>query len=281
MLENSSSVMERRRMCNKNNYLLKSSLTDKLLQLSGAPSFPPWRDRHSFIMSACCRHVLGLLLSIIGFLGTIFICALPLWKVSAFVGSSITTSQIDFVGLWVTCVMRSTGKMQCKSYNSIQDLPKDLQGARVLIVFAIIIQFFGIVLGVVGAKCTNFIPDARRKTKADIASGVLFLIAASLVALPVHWTTRTIVNDMFNPDLPSDQRRDLGASLFIGLVSAGLLYLGGALLCCSYFCRIETECDVKSAHTNTKQQRSSRQRSTRNKKKISWWFHSLFDWVHC
>ncbi|XP_039887974.1 claudin-like protein ZF-A89 [Simochromis diagramma] len=188
-------------------------------------------------MSARCTHVLGLLLSIIGFLGTIFICALPLWKVSAFVGSSITTSQIDFVGLWVTCVIRSTGKMQCKSYNSIQDLPQDLQDARVLIVFAIIIQFCGILLGVGGSKCTNFIPDARRKTKADIASGVLFLIAARLVALPVYWTTHAIFKDMFNPDLTNNQRTELGASLYIGWVSAGLLYLGGALLCCSYFCR--------------------------------------------
>ncbi|XP_003447073.1 claudin-4-like [Oreochromis niloticus] len=219
-------------------------------------------------MSACCRHVLGLLLSIIGFLGTIFICALPLWKISTFIGSSITTSQIHYEGLWVMCVIRSTDEMQCKSYNSIQDLPQDLQGARVLIVFAIIIQFCGILLGVVGSKCINFIPDARRKTKAAIASGVLFLIAASLVALPVHWTTYAIVSDMFNPDLADDQRRHLGASLFIGWVSAGLLYLGGALLCLSFFCRNETECDVKSAHTNTKQQHSSRQRS-RNKKKVS------------
>ncbi|XP_005452708.1 claudin-4-like [Oreochromis niloticus] len=220
-------------------------------------------------MSACCRHVLGLLLSIIGFLGTIFICALQMWKISGFIGSSITISEIHWEGLWLKCVMRSTGEMQCKSYNSIQDLPQDLQDARVLIVFAIIIQFFGIVLGVVGAKCTNFIPDSRRKTKAAIASGVLLLTAASLVALPVQWTTHAIVNDMFNPDLANNQRTVLGASLFIGWVSAGLLYLGGALLCCSFFCRNETECDVKSAHTNTKQQRSSRQRSPRNKEKVS------------
>ncbi|XP_063340730.1 claudin-4-like [Pelmatolapia mariae] len=220
-------------------------------------------------MSACCRHVLGLLLSIIGFLGTIFICALPLWKTSVFFGSSNTVSQIHFEGLWEMCVIRSTGNMQCKSYDSIQDLPKDLQDARVLIVFAIIIQFCGILLSVVGSKCINFIPDARRKTKADIASGVLLLIAASLVALPVYWTTHAIVKDMFNPDLTNNQRTDLGASLYIGWVSAGLLYLGGALLCRSFFCRNETECDVKSAHTNTKQQRSSRQRSTRNKKKVS------------
>ncbi|XP_076745409.1 claudin-4-like [Maylandia zebra] len=220
-------------------------------------------------MAVSCRQILGLVSAIIGVLGTIVICFLPLWKVSDFISADIATTYVIFEGLWVNCILLTKHEMECKEYDSTLTLPQDLQDARVLIVFAIIIQFFGIVLGVVGAKCTNFIPDARRKTKADIASGVLFLIAASLVALPVHWTTRTIVNDMFNPDLASDQRRDLGASLFIGLVSAGLLYLGGALLCCSYFCRIETECDVKSAHTYTKQQRSSRQRSTRNKKKVS------------
>lgn len=246
MLENSSSVMGTRRMCNKNNYLLKSSLTDKLLQLSGAPSFPPWRDRHSFIMSACCTHVLGFLLSIIGFLGTIFICALLMWKISAFIGSSITTSQIHFVGLWVTCVMRSTGEMQCKSYNSIQDLPKDLQGARVLIIFAIIIQFCGILLSVVGSKCINFVPNKWQKTKVVIASGVLFFIAGILVALPVSSCWINLTNSMNSNSLFLDNFDTVepGAVLYIGWATAGLLCLGGGLLCCSFSSRNDTEYEV-------------------------------------
>ncbi|CAI5643190.1 unnamed protein product [Oreochromis niloticus] len=197
-------------------------------------------------MSACCRHVLGLLLSIIGFLGTIFICALPLWKVSTFTGSSITTSQIHFVGLWVTCVIRSTGKMQCKSYNSIQDLPKDLQGARVLIVFAIIIQFFGIVLGVVGSKCINFVPNKWQKTKVVIASGALFIIAGFLVALPVSscWINLTISMNSNSLFLDNVHRVEPGAVLYIGWAPAGLLYLGGGLLCCSFSSRNETDYEV-------------------------------------
>ncbi|KAL3970858.1 ATPase inhibitor, mitochondrial [Sarotherodon galilaeus] len=198
-------------------------------------------------MAVSCRQILGLVSAIIGVLGTIVICFLPLWKVSDFISADIATTYVIFEGLWVNCILLTTDEMECKEYDSTLTLPQDLQDAKVLIVFAIIIQFFGIVL----------------------ASGVLFLIAASLVFLPVHWTTHAIVSDMFNPDLADDQRRHLGASLFIGWVSAGLLCLGGALLCCSFFYRNETECDVKSAHTNTKQQRSSRQRSTRNKKKVS------------
>ncbi|XP_039887973.1 claudin-4-like [Simochromis diagramma] len=190
-------------------------------------------------MSACCRHVLGLLLSIIGFLGTILICVLPLWKISLFKDSSITTSQIHYVGLWVTCA----GEMPCKSYNSIQDLPKDLQGARVLIVFAIIIEFCGILLSVVGSKCINFVPNKWQKTKVVIASGVLFFIAGILVALPVSscWINSVNFNSLFLDDIHTVFP---GPMLYIGCLTAGLLCLGGGLLCCSFSSRNETEYEV-------------------------------------
>ncbi|XP_071362624.1 claudin-4-like isoform X3 [Trachinotus anak] len=178
------------------------------------------------------RQILGMALALIGFLGSILICAVPMWKVTAFIGANIVTSQLTWEGLWMNCVMQSTGQMQCKVYDSLLALSQDLQAARALVVIAIIVGVFGILLGVVGGKCTNCLEDERQKSKVAIAAGITFLIAGLLVLIPVCWTANTITRDFHNPILINAQRRELGASLYIGWGAAGLLLLGGGLLCC-------------------------------------------------
>uniref|UniRef100_UPI0037E700CB claudin-4-like n=1 Tax=Semicossyphus pulcher TaxID=241346 RepID=UPI0037E700CB len=191
------------------------------------------------------RQMLGLTLAVIGFLGSIIICALPMWKVTAFIGANIVTAQVIWEGLWMNCVTQSTGQMQCKVYDSLLALPQDLQAARALTVIAIIVGVFGIIFGVVGGKCTNFVEDERQKCKVAIASGIIFIIAGLMVLIPVCWTANTVIRDFYNPVLTNAQRRELGASLYIGWGSAGLLFLGGGLLCSSCPPRDENDYGVK------------------------------------
>lgn len=179
------------------------------------------------------RQILGISLAILGFLGSIVICGLPNWRVSAFIGANIVTSQNIWEGLWMNCVIQSTGQMQCKVYDSLLALPPDLQGARALVIIAIIAGVFGILLCIVGGKCTNFVEDESSKAKVAIASGVIFIIAGVLVLVPVCWSANTIIRDFYNPTLVDGQRRELGEALYIGWASAGLLLLGGGLLCSS------------------------------------------------
>ncbi|KAK7878752.1 hypothetical protein WMY93_030912 [Mugilogobius chulae] len=193
------------------------------------------------------RQMLGLVLAIIGFLGSIIICALPTWKVTAFIGANIVTSQVIWEGLWMNCVTQSTGQMQCKVYDSLLELPQDLQAARAMIVIAVIIGIFGVLLGVVGGKCTNFVDDERDKSKVALTSGIVFLIAGLMVMIPVCWTANTIIRDFYNPVLMSAQKRELGASLYIGWGAAGLLFLGGGLLCSSCPPKDEDDYNVKYA----------------------------------
>ncbi|XP_040005797.1 claudin-4-like [Xiphias gladius] len=193
------------------------------------------------------RQILGMALAIIGFLGSIIICALPTWKVTAFIGANIVTSQVIWEGLWMNCVTQSTGQMQCKVYDSLLALPQDLQAARALVIIAIIAGVFGTLLAVVGGKCTNFVDDERQKCKVAITAGIVFIIAGLLVLIPVCWTANTIIRDFYNPLLTNAQRRELGASLYIGWGSAGLLFLGGGLLCSSCPPRDENDYDVKYA----------------------------------
>ncbi|XP_075343153.1 claudin-4-like [Odontesthes bonariensis] len=196
-------------------------------------------------MVAGGRQLLGLALAIIGSLGSIIICGLPNWKVTAFIGANIVTSQVIWEGLWMNCVTQSTGQMQCKVYDSLLALPQDLQAARALVILAIILAVLGIMLGVVGGKCTNFVEDERQKSRVAVASGVVFIIAGLLVLITVCWTANTIIRDFYNPVLTNAQKRELGASLYIGWASAGLLFLGGGLLCSSCPPSEESNYDVR------------------------------------
>lgn len=197
-------------------------------------------------MAVSCRQILGLVSAIIGVLGTIVICFLPLWKVSDFISADIATTYVIFEGLWVNCILLTKHEMECKEYDSTLTLPQDLQDARVLIVFAIIIEFCGVLLSVVGSKCINFVPNKWQKTKVVIASGVLFFIAGILVALPVSSCWINLTNSMNSNSLFLDNFETVepGAVLYIGWATAGLLCLGGGLLCCSFSSRNETEYEV-------------------------------------
>uniref|UniRef100_A0A673IP56 Claudin b n=1 Tax=Sinocyclocheilus rhinocerous TaxID=307959 RepID=A0A673IP56_9TELE len=134
-------------------------------------------------------QIMGISTAMLGWLGVIIVCALPQWKVSAFIGANIVTAQVIWEGMWMNCVVQSTGQMQCKVYDSMLALSSDLQAARALVIIAIIICIFGLVLGIAGGKCTNFVEREDSKTKVAIASGVIFIIAGVLVLVPVCWST--------------------------------------------------------------------------------------------
>lgn len=184
-------------------------------------------------MASLGLQVLGIALSIIGWLGCVVTCALPMWRVTAFIGNNIVTAQIVWEGLWMNCVVQSTGQMQCKIYDSMLALPQDLQAARALIVIAIVVAILGIMLSIIGGKCTNCVEDDSPKAKIMIVSGIVFIVAGILTLIPVSWSANNIIRDFYNPLVVDAQKRELGASLYIGWASAALFLLGGAMLCCN------------------------------------------------
>ncbi|XP_024250664.2 claudin-4-like [Oncorhynchus tshawytscha] len=178
-------------------------------------------------------EIVGIALGVIGFILGIVVCALPLWKVTAYIGANIITSQTIWEGLWMNCVIQSTGQMQCKVYDSLLALPQDLQAARAMTIIAIILGILGVMVSIVGAKCTNCIDDEPSKAKVMIISGIFFILAGILVLIPVSWSASTIIQDFYSPLLINAQKRELGASLYIGWGAAALLLIGGAMLCSS------------------------------------------------
>ncbi|XP_051255759.1 claudin-4 [Dicentrarchus labrax] len=178
-------------------------------------------------------EIVGIALGVIGFIIAIVTCALPMWRVTAFIGANIITAQTIWEGLWMNCVTQSTGQMQCKVYDSLLALPQELQASRAMMIIAIILGVLGVMISIVGAKCTNCIEDEPSKAKVMIISGIFFLIAGLLVLIPVSWTASVVIRDFYNPLLTNAQRRELGASLYIGWGAAALLLIGGAMLCSS------------------------------------------------
>nr|XP_057942900.1 claudin-4-like [Doryrhamphus excisus] len=182
-------------------------------------------------------QLVGISLAIIGFLGTILICGLPAWKVTAFVGSNIVTSQIFWEGLWMNCVIQSTGHSQCKAYDSILALPRDLQASRALVCVSLAVSVVAVGLYVLGARCTTFFRhDWPTKANVGLAGGVVFVIAGLLCIIPVSVSAHSIITGFFNP-LPTEERRgELGASIYVGWASGALLVIGGVLICSTYRC---------------------------------------------
>ncbi|XP_067112986.1 claudin-4-like [Osmerus mordax] len=184
-------------------------------------------------MVSAGMQMLGTALGLIGWIGAIIVCAMPMWRVSAFIGSNIVTSQTIWEGIWMNCVVQSTGQMQCKIYDSMLALSSDLQAARALTILSIVVGIMGILLSVAGGKCTNCVEDEASKAKVGVASGVTFIVAGVLCLIPVCWTANTVIQDFYNPLLVSSQKRELGAALYIGWGAAALMLIGGGLLCCN------------------------------------------------
>lgn len=168
-------------------------------------------------------QTLGVSVTVLGWLLVVVACSLPAWKVTAFVGADVVTWR----GLWVTCVLRSTGQMQCKSYDSILALPRDLRAARGMTVMSMVTGLCGAVVAVIGGRCTRCMEDERSKAKACVLAGAFFIVAGLLCLVCVSWSAYTTIATF------GAQKCDLGAALYVGWAAAALLLTGGGLLCCN------------------------------------------------
>lgn len=184
-------------------------------------------------MAAFGLEIIGITLSVLGWVLSIISCALPMWGVTAFIGSNIIIAQIFWEGLWMNCVVQSTGQMQCKVYDSMLALSPDLQAARALTVVSIIQGVLALLVAITGAKCTTCIDNEATKARVMIVAGATFITAAVMQLVPVSWSAHTIVMEFYNPLVPDAQKREIGASLYLGWAAAALLCAGGSILCCS------------------------------------------------
>lgn len=181
-------------------------------------------------MATTGMQLLGLIMSIVGWVCGAVVCAIPLWRVTAFIGNNIVTAQIIWEGLWMNCIVQSTGQIQCKVYDSMLALPSDMQAARGLTVLSILMCGMALALGVLGVKCTKCIGVNSVKARLARISGALFAIAGFLYLVPVCWTAHSIIRDFYDPHVAAPHKRELGPALYIGWGASALLLIGGSLL---------------------------------------------------
>ncbi|KAK2916295.1 hypothetical protein Q8A67_000669 [Cirrhinus molitorella] len=171
-------------------------------------------------------------LGILGLIAAVVTIAVPRWKISAFIGQNIITAQVQEEGLWMECVVQSTGQQQCKSYDSLLILSSDLQAARAMTIISCMLTVLCLLILCAGADFTTCIDNAEVKPKVSLVSAVGLIVAGLLLIIPVSWAANNVVRDFNNPLVVQSQKRELGACIFVGWGGGVLLLLAGGLLCC-------------------------------------------------
>ncbi|MEQ2230175.1 hypothetical protein ILYODFUR_026541 [Ilyodon furcidens] len=181
-------------------------------------------------MGRVSKEVSGQVISFIGLLLAAVSCGVPMWRVTTYIGANIVTGQIVWDGLWMNCVMQSTGQMQCKLNESLMRLSQDLQAARALVIICLVCGFVGFMITFIGAKCTSCLKKDASNATVVIIGGCLIILAAILILVPVCWSAAISISDFQSVLTIETQKREIGGSIYIGWASAAFLLIGGIIL---------------------------------------------------
>ncbi|XP_008307054.1 claudin f [Cynoglossus semilaevis] len=176
------------------------------------------------------KEIAAQIISFIGLVGVSVTCGIPMWRVTTYIGANIVTGQVVWDGLWMNCVMQSTGQMQCKLNESLMRLTPDLQAARALVIISLVCGGIGFIVSFIGAKCTSSLKKDSSKAIVVIIGGCLIIVAGILVLIPVCWSATITITDFMSALTLQTQKREIGASIYIGWASAGILLVGGIIL---------------------------------------------------
>ncbi|KAL4608138.1 claudin-1-like [Arapaima gigas] len=178
-------------------------------------------------------QMLGFSLAFLGFIGFFASTVMVEWKASSYTGDNIVTAQAMYEGLWKSCVWQSTGQIQCKVYESLLQMPAQIQATRALMISAILFSGLAALVTTVGMKCTTCLADApEQKDKVAIAGGALFILAGLCALVGTSYFANMIAANFYNPLTPTNARYEFGSAIFVGWGAATLAILGGAFLCC-------------------------------------------------
>ncbi|XP_051571046.1 claudin-4-like [Myxocyprinus asiaticus] len=183
-------------------------------------------------MGSAGVQIVCVALGVLGLIAAIVTIAVPRWKISSFTGQNIITAQLQEEGLWMECVVQSTGQQQCKAYESLLILGSELQAARAMTIICCLLTVLSLLILCAGADFTTCIDNEDIKPKISLVSAIGMLLAGLLLIIPVSWTANNVVRDFNNQLIPQSQKRELGACIFVGWGGGVLLLLAGGLLCC-------------------------------------------------
>ncbi|XP_042558018.1 claudin-20 [Dipodomys spectabilis] len=185
-------------------------------------------------MTSAGVQLLAFILALSGVSGVLTATLLPSWKVKVDMGSSIVTAILHLQGLWMDCTWYSTGMFSCTLKYSILSLPSHVQAARATMVLACVLSALGICTSVVGMKCTHLGGERETKRHASFAGGVCFVAAGVLGLIPTVWYMKEIIATFLDLTVPENNKHEPGGAVYVGFVSAMLLFISGIIFCTSY-----------------------------------------------
>uniref|UniRef100_A0A4W6DZZ8 Claudin n=1 Tax=Lates calcarifer TaxID=8187 RepID=A0A4W6DZZ8_LATCA len=165
------------------------------------------------------RPFLALVLGFIGLFGTVAVTAMPMWRVSAFIGANLIVMEELWEGLWMNCWRQANIKMQCKVYDSLLILPVELQAARGLMCVSIVLVVIS--LFVTGCGTQKSTCCRRQHKEQEHHSGL-------------SWVGHTVISKFYNPQVMDAEKRELGKALFLGWATSGVLLITGIITLLSY-----------------------------------------------
>ncbi|XP_061073399.1 claudin 15-like b [Conger conger] len=183
-------------------------------------------------MAVLVLQILGLLMGLLGWILESSCTSSHAWKVKSHV-DSVTSSSWQFQGLWMECAATSSGAVQCNTYKTVLGLPGYVQACRALMIVALLLGLIGIIVSLLGLKCTK-IGSASKEAKGKIAltGGALFLLSGLCSLTAASWYAARVVQEFYDPFF-GGIKFELGAGLYMGWGGASLAILGGGFLCCS------------------------------------------------
>ncbi|XP_008573445.1 PREDICTED: claudin-20 [Galeopterus variegatus] len=184
-------------------------------------------------MASAGLQFLAFILALSGVSGVLTATLLPNWKVNVQAGSNIITAIVQLHGLWMDCTWYSTGLFSCSPKSSILSLPIHVQAARATMVLSCVLSALGICTSTVGMKCTRLGGDRETKTHASVAGGVCFMSAGVSGLIPTVWYTKEIIANFLDLTVPESNKHEPGGAIYIGFISAMLLFISGMIFCAS------------------------------------------------
>lgn len=204
-------------------------------------------------MGNCFVELIGFVLSIVGLIMTICICAMPEWKTNDVEGEVIESIKRT-QGLWSKCTFYNTGNWQCDQYDTFfLGLSAPLQTGRATVCIALVFQGLATLAAFAGMECTVLIPsyqgmpaeNRRIKKKIMIVVGALNIFCGVVLCVGVSYYAATVLEEYHGNGMMSmsgssrsqvsiraGERFIYGECLFIGWGAMIIDIAAGAIIVC-------------------------------------------------
>ncbi|XP_077597222.1 claudin-7-like [Stigmatopora nigra] len=176
----------------------------------------------------------GFFLSLMGLVASLICTVLPFWEVSVMDNKTLKSFS-RMRGLWMECIPMVDGLFTCKAFGAILDLPNYVQVSRILMVISLALSTFGLVLAVIGMKCTVWMQGFKSSKRRMVGSaGCFVLVAGFLTLVSVSWSAHRVISTYFTPRRPGVLKLELGECIYLGIFAELASIMGGSLLVSSF-----------------------------------------------